>query len=48
MATTREVLAREAKEAEAWAKENARSMAEQGSRYRRLSPWEGSVWSKTI
>ena len=48
MATTREVLAREAKEAEAWAKDNARSMAEQGSRYRRLSPWEGSVWSKTI
>lgn len=48
MATTREVLAREAKESEAWAKENARSMAEQGSRYRRLSPWEGSVWSKTI
>lgn len=48
MATTREVLAREAKEAEAWAKESARSMAEQGSRYRRLSPWEGSVWSKTI
>lgn len=48
VATTREVLAREAKEAEAWAKENARSMAEQGSRYRRLSPWEGSVWSKTI
>lgn len=48
MATTREVLAREAKEAETWAKENARSMAEQGSRYRRLSPWEGSVWSKTI
>lgn len=48
MATTREVLAREAKEAEAWAKENARSMAEQGSRYRRMSPWEGSVWSKTI
>lgn len=48
MATTREVLAREAKEAEAWAKENARSMAEQCSRYRRLSPWEGSVWSKTI
>ena len=48
MATTREVLAREAKEAEAWAKENARSMAEQGSRYRRLSPWEGSVWSKTV
>lgn len=48
MATTREVLAREAKEAEAWAQENARSMAEQGSRYRRLSPWEGSVWSKTI
>lgn len=48
MATTREVLAREAKEAEAWAKENASSMAEQGSRYRRLSPWEGSVWSKTI
>lgn len=48
MATTREVLAREAKEAEAWAKENARSMAEQGSRYRRLSPWEGSVWSKAI
>lgn len=48
MATTREVLAREAKEAEEWAKENARSMAEQGSRYRRLSPWEGSVWSKTI
>ena len=48
MATMREVLAREAKEAEAWAKENARSMAEQGSRYRRLSPWEGSVWSKTI
>lgn len=46
MATTREVLAREAKEAEAWAKENARSMAERGSRYRRLSPWEGSVWSK--
>lgn len=48
MATTREVLAREAKEAEAWAKENARSMAEQGSRYRCLSPWEGSTWSKTI
>lgn len=48
MATTREVLAREAKEAEAWAKENARSMAEQGSRYRRLSPWEGSTWSKTV
>lgn len=48
MATKREVLAREAKEAEAWAKENARSMAEQGSRYRRLSPWEGSTWSKTI
>ena len=48
MATTREVLAREAKEAEAWAKENARSMAEQGSRYRRLSPWEGSVWSKAV
>lgn len=48
MAATREVLAREAKEAEAWAKENARSMAESGARYRRLSPWEGSVWSKTI
>ena len=48
MATTREVLAREAREAEEWAKENARSMAEQGSRYRRLSPWEGSTWSKTI
>ena len=48
MATTREVLAREAKEAEAWAKENARSMTESGARYRRLSPWEGSVWSKTI
>ena len=48
MATTRGVLAREAKEAEAWAQENTRSMAEQGSRYRRLSPWEGSVWSKTI
>lgn len=48
MATTREVLAREAKEAEAWAKENVRSMAESGARYRRLSPWEGSVWSKTI
>lgn len=48
MSTTREVLAREAKEAEAWAKENARSMAENGARYRRLSPWEGSVWSKTI
>lgn len=48
MATTREVLAREAREAEAWARANARSMAEQGSRYRRLSPWEGSVWSKTI
>ena len=48
MVTTREVLAREAKEAEAWAKENARSMAESGARYRRLSPWEGSVWSKTI
>lgn len=48
MATTREVLAREAKEAEAWAKENARSMAENGARYRRLSPWEGSVWSKTV
>lgn len=48
MATTREVLAREAKEAEAWAKENARSMAERGSRYRRLSPWEGSVWSKAV
>lgn len=45
---TREVLAREAKEAEAWAKENARSMTESGARYRRLSPWEGSVWSKTI
>lgn len=48
MATTREVLAREAKEAEAWAKENARSMAESGARYRRLSPWEGSVWSKAV
>ena len=48
MATTRGVLAREAKEAEAWAKENARSMAERGSRYRRLSPWEGSVWSKAV
>ena len=48
MATTREVLAREAKEAEAWAKENARSMAEQGSRYRRMSSWEGSTWSKTV
>jgi predicted metal-dependent peptidase len=23
-------------------------MAESGARYRRLSPWEGSVWSKTI
>ena len=48
MATTREVLAREAKEAEAWAKENARSMAERGSRYRRMSSWEGSTWSKTV
>lgn len=48
MATTREVLAREAKEAEAWAKENARSMAERGSRYRRLSQWEGNVWSKAV
>ena len=48
MATTREVLAREAKEAEAWAKENARSMAESGARYRRMSSWEGSTWSKTV
>lgn len=48
MATTREVLAREAKEAEEWAKENARNMAESGARYRRMSSWEGSTWSKTV
>lgn len=48
MATTREVLAREAKEAEEWAKQNARSMAENGARYRRMSSWEGSTWSKTV
>ena len=48
MATTREVLAREAREAEEWAKQNARSMAESGARYRRMSSWEGSTWSKTV
>ena len=48
MATTNEVLAREAREAEEWAKQNARSMAENGARYRRMSSWEGSTWSKTV
>lgn len=48
MATTKEVLAREAREAEEWAKQNARSMAESGARYRRMSSWEGSAWSKTV
>ena len=48
MATTKEVLAREAREAEEWAKQNARSMAENGARYRRMSSWEGSTWSKTV
>lgn len=48
MATTKEVLAREAREAEEWAKRNARSMAENGARYRRMSSWEGSTWSKTV
>ena len=48
MATTKEVLAREAREAEEWAKQSARSMAESGARYRRMSPWEGSTWSKTV
>ena len=48
MATTREVLAREAREAEEWAKRNARNMAENGARYRRMSSWEGSTWSKTV
>lgn len=48
MATTKEVLAREAREAEEWAKQNARSMAESGARYRRMSSWEGSMWSKTV
>lgn len=48
MATTKEVLAREAREAEEWAKQNARSMAESGARYRRMSSWEGSTWSKTV
>lgn len=48
MATTKEVLAREAREAEEWAKENARNMAENGTRYRRMSSWEGSTWSKTV
>ena len=48
MATTREVLAREAREAEEWAKQNARNMAENGARYRRMSSWEGSTWSKTV
>lgn len=43
MATTKEVLAREAREAEEWAKQNARSMAESGARYRRMSSWEGST-----
>lgn len=48
MATTKEVLAREAREAEEWAKQNARIMAESGARYRRMSSWEGSTWSKTV
>ena len=48
VATTKEVLAREAREAEEWAKQNARSMAENGARYRRMSSWEGSTWSKTV
>lgn len=48
MATTKEALAREAREAEEWAKQNARSMAESGARYRRMSSWEGSTWSKTV
>lgn len=48
MATTKEVLAREAREAEEWAKQNARNMAESGARYRRMSSWEGSTWSKTV
>lgn len=48
MATTKEVLAREAREAEEWAKQNARNMAENGARYRRMSSWEGSTWSKTV
>lgn len=48
MATTKEVLAREAREAEEWAKQNARNMAESGARYRRMSSWEGSMWSKTV
>jgi len=48
VATTKEVLAREAREADEWAKQNARSMAENGARYRRMSSWEGSTWSKTV
>ena len=48
MATTKEVRAREAREAEEWAKQNARNMAENGARYRRMSSWEGSTWSKTV
>lgn len=48
MATTKEVLAREEREAEEWAKQNARNMAENGARYRRMSSWEGSMWSKTV
>lgn len=48
MATTKEVLAREAREAEEWAKQNTRGMAESGARYRRMSSWEGSTWSKTV
>lgn len=48
MATTKEVLAREEREAEEWAKQNARNMAENGARYRRMSSWEGSTWSKTV
>lgn len=48
MATTKEVLAREAREAEELAKQNARNMAESGARYRRMSSWEGSTWSKTV
>ena len=48
MATTKEVLAREALEAEEWAKQNARNMAESGARYRRMSSWEGSTWSRTV
>lgn len=48
MATTKEVLAREAREAEEWAKQNARSMAESDARYRRMSSWEGSTWSKAV